>query len=108
MRINKVSLYHIHLPMLCSSFTCSLEPGVSSADVVVVKVETDEGLVGYGEAGAVGGYPNYATGILASSAELIKRHLISKNPCDINSIQHIMSLIDGHGSIKAAFDIACW
>jgi L-alanine-DL-glutamate epimerase-like enolase superfamily enzyme len=94
--------------MLCSSFTCSLEPDVSSADVVIAKVETDEGLVGYGEAGAVGGYPNYATGILASSAELIKRHLISKDPCDINSIQHIMSLIDGHGSIKAAFDIACW
>ena len=30
--------------------------------------------------GAVGGYSNYAKGILASSAELIKRHLISKDP----------------------------
>ncbi len=58
--------------------------------------------------GAVGGYPNYASGIVASSAELIKRHLINKDPCDLNSIQHTMSLIDGHGSIKAAFDIACW
>lgn len=108
MRISKVSFYHKHLPMLCSSFTCSLEPGVSSADVVIVKVETDEGLVGYGEVGAVGGYPNYATGMMASSAELVRRHLINKDPCDLNSIQHTMSLIDGHGSIKAAFDIACW
>lgn len=108
MRINKVSLHHKNLPMLCSTFTCSLEPGVSSADVVIVKIETDEGLVGYGEAGAVGGYPNYAKGIIGSSAELIKRHLISKDPCDINSIQYAMSLIDGHGSIKSAFDIACW
>lgn len=108
MRINRVSLYHTHLPMLCSSFTCSLEPGVSSADVVIAKVETDEGLVGYGEAGAVGGYPNYAKGILASSAELIRRHLLGRNPCDLNAIQHTMSLIDGHGSIKSAFDIACW
>lgn len=57
MRITKVSLFHKHLPMLCSSFTCSLEPGVSSADVVIVKVETDAGFTGYGEAGAVGGYP---------------------------------------------------
>ncbi|OAD18660.1 Mandelate racemase/muconate lactonizing enzyme family protein [Candidatus Thiomargarita nelsonii] len=108
MRISKVSLFHKHLPMLCSSFTCSLEPGVSSADVVIIKVETDEGLVGYGEVGAVGGYPNYAAGIMASSGELIKRHLINKDPCNLNSIQNTMSLIDGHGSIKAAFDIACW
>ena len=108
MHITKVSLYHKHLPMLCSSFTCSLEPGVTSADVVIIKVETDEGLVGYGEAGAVGGYPNYAAGIMASSAELIKRHLIHQDPRDINAIQHLMSLIDGHGSIKSAFDIACW
>ncbi|EIJ36819.1 mandelate racemase/muconate lactonizing enzyme family protein [Thiothrix nivea] len=108
MRITKVSLFHKHLPMLCSSFTCSLEPGVTSADVVIVKVETDEGLVGYGEAGAVGGYPNYAAGIMSSSAELIKRHLIHQDPRDINAIQHLMSLIDGHGSIKSAFDIACW
>ncbi len=75
---------------------------------MIVKIETDEGLVGYGEAGAIGGYPNYAAGIMASSAELIKRHLIHKDPCDLNNIQHSMSLIDGHGSIKAAFDIACW
>lgn len=108
MRITKVSLFHKHLPMLCSSFTCSLEPGVSAADVVIVKVETDAGLIGYGESGAVGGYPNYAAGMLASSAELIKRHLFHRDPRDINSIQHIMSLIDGHGSIKAGFDIACW
>lgn len=108
MRISQVSLYYIHLPMLFPPITCSLEPGVSSADVVVAKIETDEGLVGYGEAGAVGGYPNYAKGILASSAELIKRHLIHQDPCEINRIQHTMSLIDGHGSIKSAFDIACW
>ncbi len=108
MRITKVSLFHKNLPMLCSSFTCSLEPGVSSADVVIVKVETDAGLVGYGESGCVGGYPNYATGIMASSTELINRHLISQDPYDINRIQHTMSLIEGHGSIKSAFDIACW
>ncbi|HCS92857.1 MAG TPA: muconate cycloisomerase, partial [Chromatiaceae bacterium] len=108
MRITRVSLYHKHLPMLCSSFTCSLEPGVNSADVVIVRVETDRGLTGYGEAGAVGGYPNYAAGILAGSAELIRRHLIHTDPRDINAVAGLMSLIEGHGSIKSAFDIACW
>jgi L-alanine-DL-glutamate epimerase-like enolase superfamily enzyme len=108
MRITRVSLYHKHLPMLCSSFTCSLEPGVTSADVVIARVQTDAGLTGYGEAGAVGGYPNYAAGIMAGSAELIRRHLIHQDPRDLNAIGHRMSLIDGQGSIKSAFDIACW
>jgi hypothetical protein len=108
MRITRVSPHHKHLPMLCSSFTCSLEPGVTSADVVIVRVETNAGLVGHGKAGAVGGYPNCAAGMLAGSAELISRHLIHKDQRDLNAIGHLMSLIDGHGSIKSAFDITCW
>jgi hypothetical protein len=37
MRITRVSPHHKHLPMLCSSFTCSLEPGGGPApDVVIV------------------------------------------------------------------------
>ena len=51
---------------------------------------------------------SYAGGVIGSSAELIKRHLMQKDPCDLNSIQNSMSLIDGQGSIKAGFDIACW
>ncbi len=108
MRISKVSLYKKEIPMICGRFSCSLEPGVSYAEVVITKVETDDGLVGYGESGAVGGYPNYAQGILASSTELIERHLLDKDPRQINTIQHVMSLIDGHGAIKAGFDMACW
>lgn len=108
MRISQVSLFRKHLPMLCSSFTCSLEPGVSSADVVIVKIDTDTGITGYGEVGAVGGYPNYAGGILASSAALIEAHLIHKDPRELNQIQQLMGMIEGLGSIKAGFDIACW
>lgn len=108
MRISKVSLYHKKIPMICGRFSCSLEPGVEKADVVITRVETDAGLVGYGESGSVGGYPNYACGILESSAELIERHLMDKDPREVNANQHLMSLIDGHGAIKAGFDMACW
>ncbi len=108
MRIKKVSLYRKEMPMVCGKFSCSLEPGTETADVVITRIETECGLVGYGEAGSVGGYPNYALGTLASSAELIERHLMSKDPRDLNQIQYIMSLIDGHGATKAGFDMACW
>ncbi len=108
MRIKKVSLYHKIMPMICGKFSCSLEPGTETADVVITRIETECGLVGYGEAGSVGGYPSYAAGALASSAELIERHLIAKDPRNINDIQYSMSLIDGHGAVKAGFDMACW
>lgn len=108
MRIKKVSLYQIEIPMMCGRFSCSLEPGVEQGQVVVTRVETECGLVGYGESGSVGGYPNYSSGILASSAELIERHLMNKDPRHVNDIQHTMSLIEGHGSIKTGFDMACW
>jgi L-alanine-DL-glutamate epimerase-like enolase superfamily enzyme len=108
MRIKTVALYHKIMPMICGKFSCSLEPGTETADVIITRIETDCGLVGYGEAGSVGGYPSYAAGALASSAELIARHLIHKDPLNLNDIQHSMSLIDGHGPIKAGFDMACW
>jgi len=108
MRIKKVSLYHKEIPMICGKFTCSLEPGVDNAEVIITRVETECGLVGYGESGSVGGYPTYAAGILASSAELIERHLMDKDPCQINVIQQTMSMIQGQGEIKAGFDMACW
>lgn len=108
MRIKKVSLYRLEIPMMCGRFSCSLEPGVEQAEVVITRVETECGLVGYGESGSVGGYPNYSPGILASSAELISRHLMEKDPRHVNAIQHSMSLIDGHGAIKSGFDMACW
>ncbi len=108
MRIKKVSLFQKQIPMICGRFSCSLEPGVDQAEVVITRIETECGLVGYGESGSVGGYPNYSTGILASSAEMIERHLMNKDPRNLNAIQHIMSMIDGHGAIKAGFDMACW
>jgi len=108
MKIKKVSLYRKEMPMVCGKFSCSLEPGTETADVVITRVETECGLVGYGEAGSVGGYPNYALGTLASSADLIERHLMKKDPRNLNEIQYTMSMIDGHGAIKAGFDMACW
>ena len=108
MKIKKVSLYRKEMPMICGKFTCSLEPGVDNAEVIITRIETDCGLVGYGESGAVGSYPMYAPGILASSAELIERHLMDKDPCQLGVIQQTMNMIPGQGAIKTGFDMACW
>lgn len=108
MKIKKVSLYRKDLPMICGKFTCSLEAGVSSADVVIVKIETDEGITGYGESGSIGSFPNYGHAILTSTAELIRHHIIGKDPRNINRINESLGFMVGHGYAKAACDIACW
>ena len=108
MKIKKVSLYRKEMPMICGKFTCSLEPGVNNAVIIITRIETDNGLVGYGESGAVGSYPMYAPSILAGSAELIEQHLLDKDPTQLGVIQQVMDMIPGQGAIKAGFDIACW
>jgi L-alanine-DL-glutamate epimerase-like enolase superfamily enzyme len=108
MQITKVSLYRKDLPMICGKFTCSLEEGVSSAEVVIVKIETDEGITGYGESGSIGSFPNYGHAILASTAELIRHHIIGKDPRNINRINASLGFMVGHGYAKVACDIACW
>ncbi|CAA6827840.1 MAG: Mandelate racemase/muconate lactonizing enzyme family protein [uncultured Thiotrichaceae bacterium] len=111
MKVTRVSLFRKEVPMLCGKFTCSVEPGVSCGEVIIIKVETDEGIIGYGEAGSAGGYPNYAHGTLASTAELIRRHLLGVDidPTNLNAAQEKMRFMaGGNGSVKAAFDIACW
>ena len=90
--------------MICGKYTCSLEPGEDHAEMVITRLETDNGLVGYGESGAVGAYPAYAASILAGSAELIERHLMHKDPRHIAVIQHTMDMIAGQGPIKTGFD----
>lgn len=108
MRIKNIALYHQKMPMHCGN-TCALTTGVESADVVVTRIETDTGLVGYGECGCVAGYPAYASAIINGSAELIQNHILGKKPLEINTIQQAMSVIPGQsGALKAGIDIACW
>lgn len=108
MKIIRVSLHRKIMPMICGKFTCSLEPGVDNAEVIITRVETDAGLVGYGESGAVGGYPAYAGAILAGSAELIERHLMGRDPRRVGVIQRLLDRIPGQGPIKTGIDMACW
>ena len=78
-------------------------------DTLVLKMETDEGIVGYGESGPL----EFVTGDNLDTVMIVGKQfrdiLIGENPL---AIGHIHGLMDGkyayNTSIKAAIDIACY
>jgi len=82
---------------------------ISGYDTLVLKIETDEGIVGYGEAAPLG----FVTGDNLDTALTIGKEyrelLIGKDPIAIAEIHRIMdSCYAGNTSVKAAIDMACY
>ena len=77
MKITAIKAYQVDLPLNEGSYKWSGGKSVSVFDSTVVAVETDAGLVGYGESCPLGPVylPSYAAGVRAGLAELAP-HLI--------------------------------
>ncbi|EOP98563.1 dipeptide epimerase [Bacillus sp. AC79A.1] len=108
MKITAIHLYAIRLP-LRSPFVISYG-SYSDMPSIIVKMETDEGIIGYGEGVA----DNHVTGESWESTFHTLKHtltpaLIGKNPMNIEKIHDMMdNTIYGVPTAKAAIDIACF
>ncbi|MFO1443316.1 dipeptide epimerase [Bacillus sp. Bva_UNVM-123] len=108
MKITSINLYVIHLPLhvpfIVSYQTYDYMPSV------IVRIETDEGIIGYGEGVA----DEHVTGESAESVLQILKHtigpvLIGQNPMEIEKIHELMDQSTYHApTAKAAIDIACF
>lgn len=108
MKINAIHLYAIHLPLqipfVVSYKTYNYIPSV------IVKLETDEGIVGYGEGVA----DEHVTGeTWEGTFQILKNTLapvvLGQNPMDIEKLHDRMnSTMNGAPTAKAAIDIACF
>ncbi|SNT51423.1 L-alanine-DL-glutamate epimerase [Bacillus sp. OK838] len=108
MKITAIHLYAIHLPLkepfVVSYHTYKFMPSI------LVKIETDEGIVGYGEGVA----DEHVTGeTLEGTYQVLKNTLgpilLGKNPFEIESLHDLMDkTIYGAPTAKAAIDIACF
>jgi cis-L-3-hydroxyproline dehydratase len=82
----------------------------SRSRYLIVGVETDSGLVGYGEVCPLGPFylPAYAEGVRTGLREL-GPHLIGMNPLELAKLNHRMdAALKGHPYVKSGIDIACW
>lgn len=74
---------------------------------ILVKIETDEGYEGYGEAAPFAPVTGETAEGCIAVLEMFKQGLIGMNPLDIEKIHAMMdNLVHGNGSAKCAVDIA--
>ncbi|MEO0820113.1 MAG: enolase C-terminal domain-like protein [Pseudomonadota bacterium] len=76
---------------------------------VLLRLETDAGLVGWGEVCPIPGYlPAYAAGVAPALAELAP-HMLGADPLGAEALMHRLdAVLPGHPYVKSAIDIALW
>jgi L-alanine-DL-glutamate epimerase-like enolase superfamily enzyme len=110
MKIVKVFAHRVELPLKEGSYKWSGGKSVTVFDSTIVGVETDTGLVGYGEVCPLGPFylPAYADGVRAGLKELVP-HLLGYDPRELAKLNYRMdAALKGHPYVKSGIDIACW
>jgi L-alanine-DL-glutamate epimerase-like enolase superfamily enzyme len=110
MRITRIAAWQVDLPLHEGSYKWSGGKSVTVFDSTVVAVETDAGLVGYGEVCPLGPayLPAYAAGVRAGLKELAPK-LLGEDPTQLARLNRIMdAALKGHPYVKSAVDVACW
>lgn len=110
MNIARISAYQVDLPLHEQTYKWSGGKSVDVFDSTVVRVETDEGLVGWGETCPLGPVylPSYAAGVRAGIRELAPS-LVGAPALDLDRLNQRMDRsLKGHPYAKAGIDMACW
>jgi L-alanine-DL-glutamate epimerase-like enolase superfamily enzyme len=110
MKIARIFAHRVELPLREGRYSWSGGKFVTVFDSTIVGVETDSGLVGYGEVCPLGPFylPAYAEGVRAGLRELAP-HLIGEDPRQLSMLNYRMdAALKGHPYVKSGIDIACW
>ena len=110
MRIKRIEVYRVELPLHEGSYKWSGGNAVSVFDSTVVAISTDAGITGYGEVCPLGPayLPAYAAGARAGIAELAPQ-MIGLDPTETGVMHRFMNQrMRGHPYVKSALDVACW
>ncbi len=110
MKITRLRVYQVDLPLHEGSYQWSGGKSVSVFDSTVVALETDSGLVGHGEVCPLGPVylPSYAAGVRAGIGEMAS-HVLGLDPRQPAVVYRAMDrAIKGHPYAKSGIDMACW
>ena len=110
MKITRIKVYQVDLPLHEGSYKWSGGKSVAVFDSTVVAIETDAGITGHGEVCPLGPFylPAYARGARAGIEEL-GPHLLGEDPTRLGPINWLMDqALQGHPYVKSALDMACW
>jgi cis-L-3-hydroxyproline dehydratase len=110
MKITRVFAHRVELPLHEGSYKWSGGKSVAVFDSTIVGVQTDQGLVGYGEVCPLGPFylPAYAEGVRCGLRELAP-HVLGLDPRELHVLNERMdAALKGHPYVKSGIDIACW
>ena len=111
MKITKISVYQVDLPLHEKTYKWSGGKGVATFDCTLLKIDTDDPTIsGVGEVTPLGPFylPAYGPGARTGIAELAP-HLIGEDPTLLGNINLLMDKnLLGHPYCKSAIDMACW
>lgn len=111
MKIRRISVYQVDLPLHEGSYNWSGGKSVSVFDSTVVRIETDDpDIVGHGEVCPLGPVylPSFAAGARAGIKQMAPG-LMGEDPTQVDRLHRTMDrLLKGHPYAKSAIDMACW
>ena len=110
MKISKISVYQVDLPLHEGIYNWSGGKSVQVFDSTIVRIDTDEGITGHGEVCPLGPVylPAYAEGARAG-IQILAQSLIGEDPLQLAKINRQMdTTLKGHPYIKSSIDMACW
>ena len=110
MNISKISVFQVNLPLHEGSYNWAGGKSVKVFDSTVVRIETDEGIIGHGEVCPLGPVylPAYAEGARAG-IQVLAPALLGQDPTQLTKLnRHMDTTLKGHPYVKSALDMACW
>lgn len=110
LQITGVTAYRLDLPFRDAPYTCSGGRSAMGFDSLVVCLDTNSGLKGWGEMAPLGAFydPAFAAGARAALHELAPV-ILGQDASQIAALGHRMDFhLKGHPYAKSAIDMACW
>ncbi len=110
MKITRISVWQLDLPLTKPYWLSGGRLKFERLDSTFLRVDTDEGLSGWGE-GCPWGHsylPAHGPGLRAG-LEVLAPALIGCDPTALDAINRAMDgTLPGHPFVKSALDVACW
>ena len=110
MKITRITVWQVPLPLKQPYQLSGGRLKVEHLDSTFVRVDTGEGLCGWGE-GCPWGHaylPAHGPGVRAGISTLAPA-LVGCDPCAVDEVNRVMDrALPGHQYVKSALDIACW
>ncbi len=110
MKITRITVFQLDLPLAKPYWLSGGRLKFELLDSTIVRIDTDEGVHGWGEGcpWGVTYLPAHGKGIRAAMEE-IAPSLIGEDPRQHDHINRVMDMIlPGHPYAKSALDVACW